>query len=433
MVVDLYNKTYMLDHAQLGRPLRTVNADEMQAVATAPTKLVIDSLLNGTRWMTKWMSENGTISMYAPQPTVAAACTSSRSSKAMNLSTTLDYIRPDMNRSTRFDLTNISSLIPRISGLGQVHHEDKSNLTYQYYDPVWMSNSTEKGHLTIGVFFRWEHEDLNPEPLSLDHIFNMTNTTDRNERLVVTTCTLLAFWSDFEVLVKYERDDESWWKGGGFEGLTKQVTHSKSPLWNVRNGRNITLDMTDIEPLGNATGHAVLAMWRRRTVVTAFSLAASFAAAISGLPYNTSLVGGLEDLQPFKDLVQNERSSDVASFTVINTMYGYGYGIGSTSITLSIVVLSLYSVITILYLLYILITGSTSTAWNSAIELIALALHSKSPDNLPNTTAGINCSGTFSRSVGIRVNAEEKLELVFANDSDRRLGGLRKIQRNKAY
>ena len=338
-----------------------------------------------------------------------------------------------MNRSTRFDLTNISSLIPRISGLGQVHHEDKSNLTYQYYDPVWMSNSTEKGHLTIGVFFRWEHEDLNPEPLSLDHIFNMTNTTDRNERLVVTTCTLLAFWSDFEVLVKYERDDESWWKGGGFEGLTKQVTHSKSPLWNVRNGRNITLDMTDIEPLGNATGHAVLAMWRRRTVVTAFSLAASFAAAISGLPYNTSLVGGLEDLQTFKDLVQNERSSDVASFTAINTMYGYGYGIGSTSITLSIVVLSLYSVITILYLLYILITGSTSTAWNSAIELIALALHSKSPDNLPNTTAGINCSGTFSRRVGIRVNAEEKLELVFANDSDRRLGGLRKIQRNKAY
>jgi hypothetical protein len=153
-----------------------------------------------------------------------------------------------------------------------------------------------------------------------------------------------------------------------------------------------------------------------------------------GSTFYHSLLRGLGDYpQLSRYFQQQESSSDGAYFTYTNTQYGYGYGVGSTSITLPIMVLSIYSVIVILYLLYILITGSTSTVWNSAIEVIALALHSKSPDDLPNMTAGINCLGTFSQSVGIRVNAEKKLELVFANDSDRRMGDLQKIQKNKMY
>jgi hypothetical protein len=81
----------------------------------------------------------------------------------------------------------------------------------------------------IGVFFRWRHKDVKSEPVSLDLVFNMTNITDRDTRLSVTTCTLLAFWSDIEVIVKYNRDDNAWWKGGGFGSLMKQVAHSKSP------------------------------------------------------------------------------------------------------------------------------------------------------------------------------------------------------------
>jgi hypothetical protein len=135
--VNYGNRTYMLDHDQLGRPLRTAaNNGDMGAGATAPTKLIVDSLLNGTQWMTSYLSENGTLSMYAPQPVVGAACTSSRSFDTKNLSTTLDYIRPDMNISTRFDLANISSLITRVLGLGQLYLEDTSNSTYRYYDPI---------------------------------------------------------------------------------------------------------------------------------------------------------------------------------------------------------------------------------------------------------------------------------------------------------
>jgi hypothetical protein len=434
MIVDEGNRTYMLDHNQLGRPLRTVFGDGSErAIATAPTRLIVDSLLKRTQRMTGYMSENGTISMYAPQPLVEAACTSSESFVIKNLSTTLYYIRPDMNTRVLFDLANISSLIPRVSGMGQMYFEDRSNSTYQYYDPIWMSDPKERAHLTTAVFFRLKHEDVNSEPVSLVSIFNMTNTTDRDIRLSIKTCTLLASWSDTEVIVKYNRDDNLWWRGGGLGNLAKQVTHSKLPSWKASNGRPIILNMTDVEPLGNATGHAVLAMWKRRTAITAFSLAASFAAAISGLPYNSSLLGDLGNSQPFMYLLQDERLSDAASFTLTNIQYGYGYGVGSTSVTLSTVVLSLYSAITTLYLLYILITGSTSTAWNSGIELIALALHSKSPGDLPNTTAGINCMRTLSQSVGIRVNAEEKLELVFGNDPDRSLGDLRKIQKDKAY
>ena len=52
-LVDYGTRTYMLDHDQLGRPLRTAAKNgDMQAVATAPTKLIVDSLLNEIQWTT---------------------------------------------------------------------------------------------------------------------------------------------------------------------------------------------------------------------------------------------------------------------------------------------------------------------------------------------------------------------------------------------
>lgn len=60
-------------------------------------------------------------------------------------------------------------------------------------------------------------------------------------------------------------------------------------------------------------------------------------------------------------------------------------------------------------------------------------MHSKTPDRLPNITAGIDYLETLNKSMGIRVNAEDKLELVFANDVDDGLSHRRKIRRNEAY
>ncbi|KAF2271038.1 hypothetical protein CC78DRAFT_573414 [Lojkania enalia] len=112
---------------------------------------------------------------------------------------------------------------------------------------------------------------------------------------------------------------------------------------------------------------------------------------------------------------------------------GYGYGITSTPIILSLLVVFLYCTLVLGYLLTVLIRGTTSAALDSPAELVALALQSRHPQHLGNTSTGIEAMATFRAPVGIRVNTEERLELVFKDDS--RPGGsfLTKVEANKAY
>jgi hypothetical protein len=105
----------------------------------------------------------------------------------------------------------------------------------------------------------------------------------------------------------------------------------------------------------------------------------------------------------------------------------------STTTELSIVVLKAYCAIIMAYITYVLITGSTSTAWNSAIGLVLLTLQSNRPDYLGHTAVGLDSLETFKEGVGIRVNGNNKFELVFSHDRDFAAGNLRKIERNKEY
>lgn len=114
------------------------------------------------------------------------------------------------------------------------------------------------------------------------------------------------------------------------------------------------------------------------------------------------------------------------------TRYAYGYNTDSAPVRLSMAVILAYCIVTIAYLAYILITRTTSTECNSSIELVALALQSKKP-SLGHVSVGIDTLETFNEGVGIRVNAENELELVFTNDSDFILENIRKIERNKDY
>lgn len=125
--------------------------------------------------------------------------------------------------------------------------------------------------------------------------------------------------------------------------------------------------------------------------------------------------------------------SSLSTFRSICTWYGFGYGNHSTSVCLSIAVLCFYCVVTVLYLACMLFTGRSSTAWNSSIELVALALQSNRPDHLRNVSVGIDYLSTFNEGVGIRANADNELELVFAHDRDIGSRGLRKVQTNKEY
>ncbi|USP74327.1 hypothetical protein yc1106_01601 [Curvularia clavata] len=128
-------------------------------------------------------------------------------------------------------------------------------------------------------------------------------------------------------------------------------------------------------------------------------------------------------------------------FEYTATSYGYGYGATDTSIRLSVAVIIAYCIIAILYVIYIIATGHTSIAWDSATELIMLALQSKEPKDLGYVSVGLCSTETFRRGVGIRVSTvkddetgelREKLELVFDNvETEKR--GLTKVVRGNAY
>jgi hypothetical protein len=101
-----------------------------------------------------------------------------------------------------------------------------------------------------------------------------------------------------------------------------------------------------------------------------------------------------------------------------------------------------YCIITIVYVSYIIITHHTSIAWDSASELIMLALQSKEPAGLGHISVGLDSMETFRKGVGITVSTldngstsqpVEKLELVFEDDEEAERRGLLKIERGKAY
>lgn len=155
------------------------------------------------------------------------------------------------------------------------------------------------------------------------------------------------------------------------------------------------------------------------------ALSIIFVLAVSAVPPFDIM---LEEQTP-----EDYKERDMSAFRYVTVLWGYGYGGRSTSIWLAMAVMVTYCAITIFYLAYILATGFTFTAWNSAIELVALALQSQKPDHLGNIGVGLDSIETFKEGVGIRVNQENELELVFAHDRDIDKRGLRKIERNKEY
>jgi hypothetical protein len=174
-------------------------------------------------------------------------------------------------------------------------------------------------------------------------------------------------------------------------------------------------------------------------------IVAVFAAALSWVPgQDTNAVRDplVEDMIEGKDWSSMKNPTSYTSFRILSMITGYGYGGSDTSTQLSLAVIVAYCFITIAYVTYIIVTGQTSVAWNSATELIMLALQSKEPKDLGHVSVGIDSIDTLRRSVGIRVNKvkvadtgehTQKLELVFKHDIEDKRRILKKVERNQAY
>lgn len=110
---------------------------------------------------------------------------------------------------------------------------------------------------------------------------------------------------------------------------------------------------------------------------------------------------------------------------------GYGYDLSSVTTKLSLAVVMIYLSATLAFIIYTLITGQTSLSWDSVAELVALALNSRRPETLQNTSVGINTLATFRQPVNVRVNDKQSLEIVF--DAAKKSDGFEQVVPNAKY
>ena len=114
-------------------------------------------------------------------------------------------------------------------------------------------------------------------------------------------------------------------------------------------------------------------------------------------------------------------------FEMRSAALGYGYGIATANL-LSMIVLCVYSLIAIIHVFTsVCCTKTTSSAWESITEIIALAVSSSPSPSLRNTGAGIDTLGVFKQPVKIGVS-DECLQMVFNDEK-----AVNKVSQNEYY
>ncbi|KAF2692145.1 hypothetical protein K458DRAFT_381971 [Lentithecium fluviatile CBS 122367] len=346
---------------------------------------------------------NATVSANIPHPVVVARCTALHMVSETLSDTMVTYTQDD--GISQGNLSSVSELI------GAYLRQGGSNDTMMYsLPPIWSQSPEPNSSALIGTFFDFDSARCNylnlTYPYPISEMFTEEHRNSTRTCLGFRTCSISAFWAT--------STNEMTHIGGN--RVAQTAPFPDSGFSNAVYGDAIIMNLTDIPSFNDASFTSYSGFGPFEPV-----LAAVFVTALANIP-NQDALG------QFKPILVESPSFD---FELIQ--YGYGYNTSPASVRLSLAVITTYCVVIIGFILYIFFTGHTSTAWNSAIELALLALQSKGPDHLGHTSVGVESLETFRQAVGIRVNDEEELELVFANDKDIETMGLRKIVPNKAY
>ena len=98
---------------------------------------------------------------------------------------------------------------------------------------------------------------------------------------------------------------------------------------------------------------------------------------------------------------------------------GYAWYARSFSDYLALTIVIIYMLIALAHMAWVLMTGVTSSSWDSVTELLALALRSPVPGSLEGSGAGIERLGTYRQMVRLRARREEEDEgLVLLVDGE---------------
>ena len=344
------------------------------------------------------------------RPVVVTRCTK-RTSWLKTLDAPLTYIRDD--GTSRGEVSAFRELIQDYAERGG------NNTTIDHLPPFWAPHPGPGSSSLIGIFPLFRSDNTShPLPTVSNMLASQGYIEIGPNYLYLFTCTISSFWepSRHELVRNYGSE------------LLRSSPLAESGYSKPKYRNPVAMNISSI-PGFNHTN--ITQQMRSQDISNndyiSATLAIAFATALSEIPRPSTVI----------DCARNREGkligTNFTTFEYKNTQYGFGYGNPSTSVRLALAVITTYCIVISGYMVYLLFTGLTSTAWNSAIELVVLALQSKRPDHLGHTSVGIDSMETYREEVGIRVNDQEQLELVFAHDKDADTRGLRKVVPNKRY
>ena len=100
-------------------------------------------------------------------------------------------------------------------------------------------------------------------------------------------------------------------------------------------------------------------------------------------------------------------------FEIENKVYGWLYTASQTTTKLAIAVMLAYCALVLGHVIYSIVSGVSSTAWDSTAEFVALTMNSSPTEILQNTCAGIIGSTALKTPVRVLATTQGHLELVF--------------------
>lgn len=105
-------------------------------------------------------------------------------------------------------------------------------------------------------------------------------------------------------------------------------------------------------------------------------------------------------------------------FEIENSVYGWLYSASETTTKLAITVMLAYCVLVLGHIIYSILSGISSSAWDSTAEFVALTMNSSPTEILQNTCAGIIGLKAFKTPVRVLATTQGHLELVFGEVKD---------------
>lgn len=341
------------------------------------------------------------------QPAIVARCHWDyvEANKSALADTPLYYFSEDPKaiQTTTFRNVNVSD-DTLTQALNDTLVEDQDVVRTAAY---WLPTPEKGSTSLIATFWHWDNSSYSP----------IVYPRPGFDTFTINYCTISAFWhrTRYEWSVqtgtpvvqtdRFTENDLS-------SGILSKISLSLD--WTKNCTENSTADTDFYQSLGQSNGNPLLAAVIAKQLSEIQSVAVGCGWGVTG---------------------GEVRCGEVENRVRIRAVLsGYGYSNASTTVKLSLVVLIIYCITVFMYLIYLLVTGMASTAWNSAVEFLILALQSDCPKHLGRSTVGVEKMATFREPVGVReAQKDDGVQLVFANDRDSEAILKRKVVPNKAY